>query len=63
VIDRLTAIAGALLLRLGFGVRRVLAPVPVLRAAPAIAARPGDWVPFRPLGLPGTWTPQTGGEP
>lgn len=55
----LLALAGALLARLGFLRRPVLAvpsvPLPVPAAVPAVTDPPGF-----SLGLPGNWTPMTG---
>jgi hypothetical protein len=63
VTARLLALAAALLVRLGFPLLPLAesgpaAPLIVPSYAPgAIAVVP------RPLGLPGRYTPQTGGEP
>lgn len=59
---RLLALAVALLVRLGFPLVPITEPVPVPPAPPLLAAR-AYWVPLRPLGLPGDYTPQTGGAP
>lgn len=60
---RLLSLAAAFLARLGLLLvplagHRSLAPFVVLAFALVTA-----WIPLRPLGLPGRYTPQTGGEP
>ena len=59
---RLLALVAALLVRLGFPLLPVAEPVPVAPMAPLCAAR-AHWAPLPSLGLPGHYTPQTGGEP
>jgi len=60
--NRLLALGAVILARLGFLRRPVLAvpglPLPVPAAVPAVTDPQG-----LSLGLPGRWTPQTGGEP
>jgi hypothetical protein len=60
--NRLLALGAAILVRLGFLARPVLTvpglPLPVPAAIPAVTDPQGP-----SLGLPGRWTPQTGGEP
>ena len=62
MVFRLLALGALILARLGFLRRPVLAaPVP---SAPAAAILPhAAWMPRFSLGLPGHWTPMTGGEP
>lgn len=61
-LARFAALALALLARLGFPLCPLTAgtalPVVVPRCAPG-----GAYLPVRLLGLPGDWTPMTGGMP
>lgn len=58
---RLLSLAAAFLARIGLPLVPVAEPVPVAPMAPLCAAR-AWWVPLRPLGLPGDYTPMTGGR-
>jgi hypothetical protein len=59
--NRLLALGAVILARLGFLARPVLTECPSL-PLPALHPAGGN-APRRSLGLPGHWTPQTGGEP
>jgi hypothetical protein len=62
VTARLLSLAAAILARLGFlrrpGLAVLMPPVPAAVVFPHAA-----WMPRLSLGLPGDWTPMTGGEP
>lgn len=57
----LSAVASALAALLGLA--RPLAVPPLLPAAVPLVSGTPAWQPLPPLGLPGGYTPQTGGEP
>jgi hypothetical protein len=60
---RLIALAVALLARLGYPFRPLADAGPALPVVVPLCASGAAWLPLRPLGLPGEYTPQTGGEP
>lgn len=60
---RLIGLAGALLVRLGYPFLPLADTGPVLPVVVPLMAGGAAWLPLRPLGLPGEYTPTTGGEP
>lgn len=61
--ERLLALAVALLGRLGYPFLPPADPGPVLPVVVPLMAGGAAWLPLRPLGLPGEYTPTTGGGP
>jgi hypothetical protein len=63
VTEHLLAVAVALLARLGFPWCPLADTGPVLPVAVPLMAGGAAWLPLRPLGLPGEYTPTKGGAP
>lgn len=57
------ALAVALLARLGFHLRPLADTGPMTPVVVPLCAGGAAWLPLCPLGLPGEYTPMTGGEP
>ena len=62
-VSAATRLAVALLLRLGVALRPLATAGLATPAAVPLCAGGAAWLPLRPLGLPGDYTPQTGGMP
>jgi hypothetical protein len=62
--ESVLALAVALLARLGFPLHPVAADAPEPSPHPVpLVAMASPWLPSLSLGIPGRYTPQTGGEP
>jgi hypothetical protein len=59
----LVSVAVAVAHALGVALRPLWTAGPATPAAVPLCAGGAAWVPLRPLGLPGHYNPQTGGEP
>jgi hypothetical protein len=59
----LVSVAVAVAHALGVALRPLRTASPATPAAVPLCAGGAAWVPLRPLGLPGHYNPQTGGEP
>lgn len=60
---RLAALAAEFLARLGRPLVTLADAGPLAPVIVPLLARGTAWLPLRPLGLPGDYTPMTGGEP
>ena len=56
-------LAVAFLLRLGVALQPLAASGPLMPVVVPLGARGAAWLPLCPLGLPGDYTPMTGGMP
>ena len=63
LLSAVARVAVALLARLGYPFLPLADTGPVLPVVVPLAAGGAAWLPLRPLGLPGHYNPQTGGEP